>query len=79
MSCRFPFACSTTSCERCATPDRFEAGAELRRSVASINRQSVIVGAVCFLSIFALGFIGAAVIDIGRDNIKNWMVANEPT
>lgn len=41
-----------------------------------ITGQAIALGVVCFLSVFALGFGGAAVVDQGWENIQNTRIAN---
>lgn len=82
--CRFPFACSTTACEKCAAPDpiavklgRFEANAKSRAEQARQGRLTllalaVIVPILSFTSLYAV----AAVVDRGIQNWQNVRTAN---
>ena len=84
LACRFPFQHNPDACT--CSPDpiavklgRFEANAKSRAEQARQGRLTllavaVIVPILSFTSLYAV----AAVVDQGRINLKNWMVANEP-
>lgn len=79
-NCRTPFAHNPQSCD--CTPGEFaarrdEINARMRRDMVRASRQSLAIAAVAFLSLMAVGYVAAAIIDQGRENIKEWMVQNE--
>lgn len=46
--------------------------------IGRINRHAAALGVLSFIIIFAAGFIGAAIVDRGHSNLKQWVVSNEP-
>jgi len=85
--CRQPFAHDADSCvcqpsQLDLAADRFNRNAGERKSLGHQTgraAQFVFIAVISFVVLFSAGFSIAAVVNQGHENLKTWMVANEPT
>ena len=77
--CARPFQDCTSLCDQCSTPVRLTTiNAKTRRAMLATSHQAIALAAVSFIIIFAAGYAGAALVNQGVHNIKEWKVQHEP-